>query len=524
MIANSDIFSSLLMFVQLFGQTVNNAVKLEHSGLPMKIHASGATAELLEKAGNEDWLHKRSEHISAKGMGSMETFWVKPLSTSNGTSSDDGMGSVQSDVESVSSVMIGPPQSSEKGKRLRLIRWTTQVLVELLQNLVADRQRHSFENGIEPILAPLHKTGPGALEEGPISPSPTKAIVVDELVRSVLEMPSFDKARTERRRKANQILLPSNVVRQIHLFVTNISGLYRDVPFHNFEHCTHVIMSARKLMKRIIEPDNIDYQLENAEATIHDTTYGISSDPLLLFTVVFSALIHDADHTGLTNAELVTAKDPLAGLYRDRSVAEQNSVDLSWQMLNQDCFKELRGCIYTNGEELDRFRQLLVNAVIATDIADKQLKSVREERWEAAFASDQKRDNLSSVDANRRANVIYEYIIQASDIAHTMQAWNTYMKFNERLFEERYLAWIKGHAPKDPSGGWYGGELWFFDNYIIPTARKLNKCGVFGASYDELLTHALENRREWEEKGKDIVPLFLKRSQEKFGTERRQQT
>ena len=49
------------------------------------------------------------------------------------------------------------------------------------------------------------------------------------------------------------------------------------------------------------------------------------------------------------------------------------------------------------------------------------------------------------------------------------------------------------------------GELWFFDNYIIPLAKKLDKCGVFGVSYAEYVTYALENRKEWTSKGKAIV-------------------
>ena len=57
-------------------------------------------------------------------------------------------------------------------------------------------------------------------------------------------------------------------------------------------------MSAGKLMKRIITPDDIDYNGKDPVSIareIHDKTYGISSDPLLLFSIVFAALIHDSD-------------------------------------------------------------------------------------------------------------------------------------------------------------------------------------------------------------------------------------
>jgi len=51
----------------------------------------------------------------------------------------------------------------------------------------------------------------------------------------------------------------------------------------------------------------------------------------------------------------------------------------------------------------------------------------------------------------------------------------------------------------------YKGEIGFFDNYIIPLAKKLKDCGVFGVSSDEYLNYALQNRAEWEERGEDIV-------------------
>jgi hypothetical protein len=87
-----------------------------------------------------------------------------------------------------------------------------------------------------------------------------------------------------------------------------------------------------------------------------------------------------------------------------------------------------------------------------------------------------------------------------------MQHWNVYKKWNERLFQEMFSAYDNsGRAAKDPSEGWYKGELWFFDNYIIPLAQKLEECGVFGMSSDECLNYSLANRKEWAIKEKDVV-------------------
>jgi hypothetical protein len=49
----------------------------------------------------------------------------------------------------------------------------------------------------------------------------------------------------------------------------------------------------------------------------------------------------------------------------------------------------------------------------------------------------------------------------------------------------------------------------FFDNYVIPLAKKLKECEVFGAASDECLNYAISNRSEWEEKGETIVAQFI---------------
>ena len=90
------------------------------------------------------------------------------------------------------------------------------------------------------------------------------------------------------------------------------------------------------------------------------------SDPITQFAVAFSSIIHDLDHPGVPNAVLVKEETRIAKMYKDKSVAEQNSVDLAWSLLMEPRFKDLRSCIYKTQSELDRFRQLVVNSVMAT--------------------------------------------------------------------------------------------------------------------------------------------------------------
>jgi hypothetical protein len=261
--------------------------------------------------------------------------------------------------------------------------------------------------------------------------------------------------------------------------------------------------SVNKLLSRIVTP-NIDADdTANQTELMHNYTHGICGDPMAAFAIVFSALIHDVDHQGVSNAQLIKEEPEASAVYRNKSVAEQNSLDVSWDLLMEDRFLNLRKAIFGNRTELMRFRQLIVNVVLATDIFDKEMNALRRDRWERAFhpSSDTSPQEIRDL----RATIVIEHIIQASDVCHCMQHWHVYSKWNKKLFFEMYSAYSKGRTNADPSESWYEGEISFFDNYIIPLAQKLQDCNVFGAFSDEFMNYAMSNRTEWKEKGKSIV-------------------
>jgi transcription termination factor NusB len=287
---------------------------------------------------------------------------------------------------------------------------------------------------------------------------------------------------------------------------------------------SHVTMSVSKLLSRIIAPSDVldDYRdraNKDLASTLHDHTYGITSDPLTQFACVFSALVHDVDHAGVPNTQLVNENVELAARYGYKSVAEQNSIDLAWNLLMKDEFSELRQTICSTKSEVLHFRQLIVNAVMATDIMDKDLKNIRNMRWAKAFANEateaeQAPSSQQKVldQVNRKATIVIEHMIQASDVSHTMQHWHIYRKWNELFYFECYDAFVKGRSKIVPTDTWYQGELDFYDYYIIPLAKKLKECGVFGVSSTEYLQYALSNRSEWQSRGKEIVAEMKERA------------
>jgi class 3 adenylate cyclase len=523
---------------QLFGDTVNTAARMESTGKKDFIHISQETAELLCVAGKSHWIKPRDERVFAKGKGEMNTFWLMPRSETNpngkesvvtsstASTSEKSVEAVEDldipeDVEVIEtsshggrgiqdSHIWGDPtlevqKATSRDKLERLVDWNVEILLRLLKMIVVRRnlanKRRAQRNVVEDIEAP-ESTEKSVLEE----------------VTETITLPSFDP-RAATHVNPDSVRVSSRVVEQLRDYVSAIASMYRDNPFHNFEHASHVAMSANKLLQRIVTPDDINYEKESSDgkkrkkeiaADLHNHTFGIASDPLTQFAVVFSALIHDVDHMGVPNFVLIIENEPVAARYKNKSVAEQNSVDLSWNLLMDPRYNDLRRCIYTTDEEAKRFRQLVVNSVIATDIFDKELSEQRRNRWKKAFHVTPRTAPLSMIeDANRKATIVIEHIIQASDVAHCMQHWHVYEKWNKKLFREMYAMYRAGRTSKDPAEGWYQGEISFFDNYVLPLANKLKECGVFGVSGDEYLNYALENRREWATKGRDIVASIV---------------
>jgi hypothetical protein len=306
------------------------------------------------------------------------------------------------------------------------------------------------------------------------------------------------------------------IVAQLRDFVLTIASMYRDNPFHNFEHATHVALSVGMFLSKIVatedkisdEDSATDYD-EMVASTLHDQTYGITSDPLTQLACIFSALVHDVDHTGVPNTLLEKEDEVLSAAYGNKSIAEQNSFDIAWCLLMAPKYSGLRGAIYSDANEMERFRQLVVNSVMATDIMDKQANGFRRARWDRAFKEEDTGLYAGMDSMNRKATIVIEHIIQGSDIAHTMQHWRVYIKWNERLFDEMYAAYKEGRSDKNPYENWYKGEIGFFDFYIIPLAQKLKTCGVFGDLSDQYLNAAKNNRQKWEENGFELVKQYM---------------
>lgn len=211
-----------------------------------------------------------------------------------------------------------------RGKTFRLIDWNSKTLLQLLKQIVARRNvvrlniSSTFDRSWE--NQEFHQTNETVLDE----------------VKKIITLPSCDTNHEREQQDFDAIVISENIVKQLNEFVSMIAQMYHNNSFHNFEHASHVTMSVVKLLSRIVAPSDLAFD-ENKPIMIdswpHAHTYGITSDPLTKFACVLSALTHDIDHPGVTNTQLVIESTSTAIKYKNKSVAEQNSIDLALESI-----------------------------------------------------------------------------------------------------------------------------------------------------------------------------------------------
>ena len=407
--------------------------------------------DLLIEAGKKHWVKPREELVTVKGKGDLQTYWLllpKSSDHRKGGESSSVHGEDDAFSHSHSGLMDGihiqskgekatesrmsagelsasplgsTTASPRKDVTERLVAWNVDVLEALLRKIVAMRSpedKHKKRRMSSKLFADenLARSRSNSVGE----------TVLDE-VKEFITLPS---EATTYQQDPEKVELSEEVLSQLFQYVNGIASLYNDNPFHSFSHACHVSQSVMKLLSRVVTPKDpghnpiMEVVVEGDDMSRdgnrelnkrrHEYTYGIASDPLTQFACAFSALIHDLDHPGVPNGQLVEEQTDLATLYKNKSVAEQNSVDLAWNLFMEPRFKDLRATIYTTREERERFRQLVVNSVMATDVMDKELNAMRRTRWDKAFADHSSASARFSDQemANRKATIVIEHLIQ----------------------------------------------------------------------------------------------------------------
>jgi hypothetical protein len=197
---------------------------MESTGLRDKIQLSQETADLLIAAGKTNWLSQREDIVNAKGKGEMQTYWLE-ISARNDSSvmdSSSQSGGSSNAVDDELEDVQGPTTSRVfDSKTTRLIEWNVDVLLRLLKQIVARRNMTKTEAGV-------------AKPNESFFMQEKSRLTMDE-VAEIITLPDFHECGGVAVHD-DEIELPSLVVQQLHDYVCNIAALYRENPFHNFEH------------------------------------------------------------------------------------------------------------------------------------------------------------------------------------------------------------------------------------------------------------------------------------------------
>ena len=515
---------------QLFGDTVNTAARIESTGERAKIHLSEDTADLIIAAGKGHWVTARKGKVSAKGKGQLQTYWLDLSAGKNSMDSgsvDIGLvGDGQEDFkpgESFGSIGVGNlvaqfenrhKLNSLDERTKRQADYIVEVLISILKKIAARRGLSTVSHASKSDTTASSEEF-NILEEHASNLSP---VAKDSI--------SFQSQyRNKNGTSLNQITVAPGITKQVKDFVTSIAALHQENPYHSFEHANHIMMSARKLFSRVVTEENAGNRMDintriKAKATSHkleDINFAITDDPITEFALVFAALIHHVEHPGIPNSQLVSEKGCLAKKFEGKSVTEKNAIQVAWTLLMKPAYRDFRRSIYSTKGELDRFRGLVVNLVLAADIHDKDASASRSLRWERAFTLSKKSSSSrgktvkgsNQQQQDMKATIVLEHLFQAAAIAHTMQHWNVYTKWNRQEFREASEAYKDGRGKKDPARYWFQGEVTFFDTFVIPLSNRLKECGVFGDACEEYSSYAKANRRDWKTKGREVVLDYM---------------
>ena len=524
-----------------------------------QIQLSESTAKLLVAAGKTSWIRPREDFVKVKGKGVVRTYWAVQRQLPGRRFGDDGSAYTTSTSSSLMSPSSGddtlsdmlldddddldaagtnefcqvyldlnPYKTSsnitlsdgdERSRRSnntnktslsgsaktdpktkRTVVWLTDILKDRLKYLVAEREStggHARGSMLEGTLSLQYGTN-----------------ILDEVVEC-LPIPKLRKWDDESLPHVAPI-----VISQLQDYIMSLAEHYNpESYYHSVEHAGYMVMSAVKLLKRINVTLEGSCGVSNPTARkheqgLHDSTYGISSDAVGQFAIIFVALIHGMGYSDESGA----ASNSTSG---GRYDAQSHALDVAWKSLMENVtLRELRQCIFAdNQENAERLRQYVANLLVATDIYDDERQFTRDERWERVFAHDagaplshESNLNNTATMMNIQGTAVLELMVQVSvELAHTMQHWSVYCKWTERKFLEAYMsATLDNKSDNDLIEYWYSKELEFLKKHVLPSAKKLGDCGMFGHSSQECLSYAQMNLETFKEKGRGLIQEWIK--------------
>mmetsp|Transcript_11034 Transcript_11034/g.22594 ORF Transcript_11034/g.22594 Transcript_11034/m.22594 type:complete len:312 (+) Transcript_11034:100-1035(+) len=178
-------------------------------------------------------------------------------------------------------------------------------------------------------------------------------------------------------------VVSQSAIEQLRSYVSHILHEYQNVPFHNFEHCYHVVLCATKLIDQVLQTESS----KNDSRKKPPPTFGLRTDPTALLALIFAALVHDMGHPGITNRQRVDEQDEMAIRYNDESIHENHALSLAFGELLKPDYGELRRAMFPTDAHYRYFRKLVIDSVLSTDLASPARIQISRSKFQEAFCA-----------------------------------------------------------------------------------------------------------------------------------------
>ncbi|KAH9283182.1 Calcium/calmodulin-dependent 3',5'-cyclic nucleotide phosphodiesterase 1C [Echinococcus granulosus] len=171
-------------------------------------------------------------------------------------------------------------------------------------------------------------------------------------------------------------------------------------PYHNCIHAADVVHTCNSIM----EGSGLTELMTEEEK----------------FALLFSALIHDFEHAGTTNAYQINIRSHLALLYNDRGVLENHHISAAYRVTQLPAFN-----IFVNvpRSKFQAIRQLVIEMVLNTDMSlhFSQIKVV---------------SKLLKLPEPIEKPKAFSLLLHAADISHPTKCWDLHERWTYLLVEE----------------------------------------------------------------------------------------
>ncbi|XP_030877308.1 calcium/calmodulin-dependent 3',5'-cyclic nucleotide phosphodiesterase 1C-like [Leptonychotes weddellii] len=171
--------------------------------------------------------------------------------------------------------------------------------------------------------------------------------------------------------------------------------------------------------------------------TVHYLLYktGVANwlTELEIFAIIFSAAIHDYEHTGTTNNFHIQTRSDPAILYNDKSVLENHHLSAAYRLLQED--EEMNILINLSKDDWREFRTLVIEMVMATDMSChfQQIKAMK--------------TALQQPEAIEKPKAL-SLMLHTADISHPAKAWELHHRWTMSLLEEFFRQLAMGTEEK----------------------------------------------------------------------------